>query len=100
MGKPASMMSTPSASSWRARPIFSSVLSLQPGTCSPSRRVVSKMKIFLSDIRLIYKGLKKGGNNPFTESTFVYFRYKIIIEVVLHPLIGGKRPETRYCKGF
>jgi hypothetical protein len=25
-------------------------LSLQPGTCSPSRSVVSKMKIFLSDI--------------------------------------------------
>jgi hypothetical protein len=33
---------------------------------------------------------KKGGNKPFTESTFVYFRYKIIIEEVLHPLIGGK----------
>jgi len=43
---------------------------------------------------------KKGGNKPFTESTFVYFRYKIIIEEVLHPLIGGKWPETRYCKGF
>jgi hypothetical protein len=25
-------------------------LSLQPGTCSPSRRVVSKMKIFFSDM--------------------------------------------------
>ena len=43
MGKPASMTSTPSASSCFATWIFSTVLSWQPGTCSPSRSVVSKM---------------------------------------------------------
>ncbi len=43
IGKPASMMSTPSFSSWRARRIFSAAFIEHPGDCSPSRRVVSKM---------------------------------------------------------
>ena len=43
IGKPASMMSAPSASIWRASRIFSSVFIEKPGDCSPSRRVVSKM---------------------------------------------------------
>ena len=42
-GKPASITSTPSSSSAFATWIFSTVLSWQPGTCSPSRRVVSNM---------------------------------------------------------
>ncbi|VEB40438.1 Uncharacterised protein [Chromobacterium violaceum] len=41
--KPASMMSTPRRSSWRAMRIFSSLLIEAPGDCSPSRKVVSKM---------------------------------------------------------
>ncbi len=36
---------TPRSSNWTANSIFSFVFSLQPGTCSPSRSVVSKMKI-------------------------------------------------------
>ena len=41
IGKPASMMSTPRRSSCRARRSFSAGCMLQPGDCSPSRRVVS-----------------------------------------------------------
>src|ERR1022692_2911100 len=43
MGKPASRMSTPSSTSFRAIFSFSGTVMLQPGDCSPSRRVVSKM---------------------------------------------------------
>ena len=44
MANPASMMSTPSRSSWRAISIFSWAFSAMPGDCSPSRSVVSKMR--------------------------------------------------------
>ena len=50
IGNPASMMSTPSASSWRASWSFSSMRIENPGACSPSRRVVSKMVSRLPDI--------------------------------------------------
>src|ERR1017187_4357648 len=43
MGNPASRMSTPSSTSFRAIFSFSGTVMLQPGDCSPSRRVVSKM---------------------------------------------------------
>src|SRR5664279_158912 len=43
MGNPASRMSTPSSTSFRAMFSFSGTVMLQPGDCSPSRRVVSKM---------------------------------------------------------
>ena len=43
MAKPASMISTPSFSSWRAISTFSGRFILHPGDCSPSRRVVSKI---------------------------------------------------------
>src|SRR5690606_19373402 len=46
MGNPASIMSTPSPSRALAMTIFSSVDNWHPGTCSPSRSVVSKMSIF------------------------------------------------------
>ncbi len=41
IGKPASMMSTPSASSARARFSFDGTSIENPGACSPSRSVVS-----------------------------------------------------------
>ena len=44
MGKPASIASTFSSTSLRAMRIFSGTVMLQPQDCSPSRRVVSKMK--------------------------------------------------------
>ncbi|OGL62036.1 MAG: hypothetical protein A3J27_05265 [Candidatus Tectomicrobia bacterium RIFCSPLOWO2_12_FULL_69_37] len=44
MGKPASMISTPSFSSWRAIWTFWKRSMLHPGDCSPSRRVVSKIR--------------------------------------------------------
>ncbi len=43
-GKPASMTSTPSSASARAIRSFSGCVMLQPGDCSPSRSVVSKMR--------------------------------------------------------
>ncbi len=43
-GKPASMISTPIFSSWRAIRSFSSGFMLAPGDCSPSLSVVSKIK--------------------------------------------------------
>mmetsp|Transcript_11203 Transcript_11203/g.28732 ORF Transcript_11203/g.28732 Transcript_11203/m.28732 type:complete len:280 (+) Transcript_11203:934-1773(+) len=44
MGKPASMMSTPRRDRLRAMSSFSLMVRVQPGDCSPSRRVVSKMR--------------------------------------------------------
>ena len=44
IGKPASMTSTFSRASWWAISSFSAVLSEMPGDCSPSRRVVSKIR--------------------------------------------------------
>ena len=43
IGKPASMMSTPSRASWCAISSFSCLFSEMPGDCSPSRSVVSKI---------------------------------------------------------
>ena len=43
IGKPASMMSTPSRSIFSAKINLLLVSSLQPGTCSPSLKVVSKI---------------------------------------------------------
>ena len=43
IGKPASMTSTPRAARARAISSFSPRFMLQPGLCSPSRSVVSKM---------------------------------------------------------
>ncbi len=42
-GKPASITSTPSSVSARATRSFSGWVMLQPGDCSPSRNVVSKI---------------------------------------------------------
>ncbi len=43
-GKPASLTSTPRRASWRAISSFSELVRLAPGDCSPSRKVVSKIK--------------------------------------------------------
>ena len=43
-GKPASMTSTLRRTSWRATSSFSAAVRPAPGACSPSRRVVSKMR--------------------------------------------------------
>ena len=44
IGKPASRISTPSSTSFPAMRSFSGTVMLQPGDCSPSRRVVSKIQ--------------------------------------------------------
>src|SRR5579871_5191068 len=44
IGKPASRISTPSSTSFCAMRSFSGTVMLQPGDCSPSRRVVSKIQ--------------------------------------------------------
>src|ERR1700722_20336778 len=46
MANPASRTSTPSAAIWWAKRSFSSWCMVQPGDCSPSRRVVSKKTIW------------------------------------------------------
>ena len=56
IGKPASMTSTPSRASWWAISSFSVVFSEMPGDCSPSRRVVSKMKTRSSVMSLLQLG--------------------------------------------
>jgi hypothetical protein len=43
MGNPASRISTPSSTSFLASRSFSGTVMLQPGDCSPSRSVVSKI---------------------------------------------------------
>ena len=61
MGNPASMISTPSSSSAFATSIFSIVFNWHPGTCSPSRNVVSKIYnlslILFSIYRNVFGGL-------------------------------------------
>ena len=42
-GKPASITSTPNLANWWATASFSFKFILQPGACSPSRKVVSKI---------------------------------------------------------
>src|SRR6266851_3292802 len=49
MANPASMTSTPRSASWWAMRSFSSWCMVQPGDCSPSRRVVSKKTIWLDE---------------------------------------------------
>src|SRR5882757_10601628 len=46
-GNPASMTSTPSRASARAISSFSGAVMVAPGDCSPSRRVVSKIRTWL-----------------------------------------------------
>ena len=60
-GNPASMTSTPSVSSCRASRSFSSGDRLLPGACSPSRRVVSKIRTSEIAIRgrLVGKRVKR-----------------------------------------
>src|SRR6266568_281529 len=56
-GKPASMTSTPSVSSWRASRSLASGDIAFPGACSPSRSVVSKMMTSLA--MALLRGRKK-----------------------------------------
>src|ERR1700677_386935 len=49
MAKPASRTSTPRAASWWAMRSFSAWCMVQPGDCSPSRRVVSKKTIWFDE---------------------------------------------------
>ena len=51
IGNPASMMSTPRRASCCAISTFSCLLSEMPGDCSPSRRVVSKIRTLFSSLR-------------------------------------------------
>lgn len=69
MGKPASSISTPSASNAWATTIFSRVFSWQPGTCSPSLSVVSKTQS-LSAILFSYFLVLIGGR-PLRPATFL-----------------------------
>ena len=62
IGKPASMTSTPNCWSAWAISIFSVRFMLAPGDCSPSRRVVSKMRIIRVDVMKEPRGAPVGGS--------------------------------------
>ena len=68
MGKPASMMSTPRSTRAWATSIFSARFMLAPGDCSPSRSVVSKMRIcFLLMVRVsVFVGVRSSTNRQIT----------------------------------
>src|SRR5690606_25221287 len=53
IGNPASIISTPSVSNSSAMMSFSGVVNCEPGTCSPSRRVVSKTYMRLGSCNII-----------------------------------------------
>jgi len=53
MGNPASITSTPSSASERATRSFSGWVMLQPGDCSPSRSVVSKIRTRSASLRSV-----------------------------------------------
>ena len=72
-GNPASMMSTPSSASARATRSFSSSVMLQPGDCSPSRSVVSKILTRFGSGALISRYSIKG--NP--AATFIGAGFRI-----------------------
>ena len=74
MGNPASMTSTPRASSARATCIFSTVLSWQPGTCSPSRSVVSKIYSLLLSLIIC--------------SPCLYFRVTYVLTLPMQGIFG------------
>ena len=61
MGKPPSITSTPSRSSWRAMRTFSSKFIEQPGDCSPSRKVVSK--IVMRSVGIVSPSLLRSGKS-------------------------------------
>src|SRR5580765_171660 len=59
IGKPASMMSTPSSASAFATRSFSGCVMLQPGDCSPSRSVVSKMRTRLGSVIVLSRPIRQ-----------------------------------------
>src|ERR1700733_7298270 len=61
IGKPASRMSTPSSTSFPAIRSFSGTVMLQPGDCSPSRRVVSKIHTRLFIVGRYSKAIMRRG---------------------------------------
>src|ERR1017187_6336687 len=58
IGKPASITSTPRASSFRARRTFSASRIEKPGACSPSRSVVSKIVIRAAAVHEVHDELQ------------------------------------------
>ena len=94
MGKPASMMSTPSRASCAAMRIFSSMFMENPGDCSPSRRVVSKNahalchRVSFVDVRRA-KGTFSGGVPAFSNRRHPVSRFHRILLLKL-----SRRGET------
>src|SRR6185436_4960139 len=92
-GKPASMTSTPSASSWRARRSLASGVIAFPGACSPSRSVVSKMITSLAMASSTRVKNKKAANlwvrGGGTAS------YLVVLDSALHARL---EPSPEQCK--
>ena len=78
IGNPASMMSTPNSASLPAMRTFSPTVMLQPGACSPSRRVVSKMCTL--EVRVMGSTMRPAAGF----GKFIIILYRIIAYAVHH----------------
>src|SRR5262245_32737231 len=76
MGNPASMMSTPRASSARASASLAGTSMEKPGACSPSRSVVSNMTICVGSwgmsASVAVRGTRSQGDNPYVTISGIY----------------------------
>src|SRR5262245_13922460 len=86
-GKPASMMSTPSSASARATRIFSGWLMLQPGDCSPSRSVVSKIRTRSGSRAGIGPPLSDFLQPRHARSQLDADLFDLVLEVLVHQLL-------------
>src|SRR5664279_1000590 len=99
IGKPASITSTPRASSFRARRTFSASRIEKPGACSPSRSVVSKIVIrsisghLVHDDRVQERHLRAQlGTDPLDEVVLLLLARRLErrtpVAVFFDPLLG------------
>src|SRR6187431_2354755 len=88
IGKPASMTSTPSSASAFATRSFFACVMLQPGDCSPSRSVVSKMRTRLGSVILLSR--RRCGTGEVRSVVHV-----ARAAVLRHLRIGAQRPGER-----
>src|SRR6185369_4138453 len=86
-GKPASMTSTPRSASARATRSFSGCAMLQPGDCSPSRSVVSKIITRSRDMGLPPKLLATLLQPGHAGAQFLADRLQLVIQVGLHETV-------------
>ena len=95
IGNPASMTSTPSAASARAISSFSAMFMLAPGDCSPSRRVVSKIRTRFDSGGSLRRRIRRRGRAHGSALSSVFG-----VDLALHwtpdpPMDGTEARKTR-----